>query len=317
VRVIKRSKSYYRSIAVVLGVFACICLASSLQAQQWQRPSASDEDLAAKPVTEEYHGFTAWEEFRGSTSSQGQFLIFDTSFGYDFNRHIGTDIGVPVYLIRATPTFVAGATPTKHVWDYNVGDPYWDLRLSFPNRLLNYDTVATLSVPVNETGAFSTGRLGVDWFNHFDRPIGPFTPYVNAGIGNGLLDTRMLSQPYRLYDSFRSLGFIADAEGGATVRLMRGLSIGGSYYELFPSGSQKLYSANGITNFFLLPNGVSPAAVSDLTHDRGYTAFVRFTHGNFYFEPAYVHSIKLNDDAATLTIGVDVGSLLTHRHSSH
>lgn len=312
--VIEGRKNYYRPIGVALGVFACLCVASSLRAQQWQRQSAADTDLAAKPVVEEYRGFTAWEEFRGSTSNQGQFLIFDTSIGYDFNRHIGTDIGVPVYLIRPTPTFVTGATAIKHEWDYNLGDPYLDLRLSFPNRLLNYDTVATLSVPVSETGAFSTGRLGLDWFNHFERPIYQFTPYVNAGIANGILDTRMLSQPYRLFDSFKSLGFIADVEGGVTLRLMRALRVGGSYFELFPSGSQKLYSANGITNFFLLPNGVGPAEVSDLTHDRGYTAFVRFTHGNFYVEPAYVHSLKLNSDAATLTIGVDVWSLLTHKH---
>src|SRR5947207_12850821 len=40
-------------------------------------------------------GFTAFEEFRGTTSDQGQVFILDTSIGYDFNSHIGFDVGAP------------------------------------------------------------------------------------------------------------------------------------------------------------------------------------------------------------------------------
>ena len=35
-----------------------------------------------------------------------------------------------------------------HEWDYNIGDPYGDLRLTFNNNVLNYDTAFTVSVPV-------------------------------------------------------------------------------------------------------------------------------------------------------------------------
>jgi hypothetical protein len=265
---------------------------------------AARSGAQAVPAAED-RGFTMFEEFRGSTSNQGQFLILDTNIGYDFNQHIGTDIGVPVYFVRATPNLVPGE---QHTWNQNLGDPYWDLRLTFDNPVVNYATVATLSVPVSETGTFSTGRLGVDWFNHFDKPIGRLTPFVNVGIANGLLDTRLLSQPFRIFDSFKSLGFIADAEGGASFRVLKRVSIGGSYYALTPSGSQKLYSANGIQNFFLLPNGSS--TVSDFTHDRGYSAFVRINPTRFlYIEPGYVHSLKLDQDAATVTVGIDVRAL--------
>ena len=261
----------------------------------------------ANPAAEET-GFTAFEGIRGSTSNQGQFMIFDTSLGYDFNRHVGMDLGVPVYLIRATPNIAPGEV---HSWDYNLGDPYWDLRLTFDNKVVNYATAFTVTVPVSETGAFSTGRLGLDWFNHFDKPIYRFMPYVNLGISNGLLDTRLLSQPFRIFDSFRSLGFLADAEGGSTFKISNHLSVGGSYYELIPSGSQKLYSANGITNFFLVPNGGS---TSQITHDRGVTAFVRINPTRFlYLEPAYVHSLKFGDDAATLTLGFDLREMF-RRH---
>jgi hypothetical protein len=247
-------------------------------------------------------GITAYEDIRVSDSNFGQFLIFDTSFGYQFNDHVGADLGVPVYLVRET------FPGQPHQWDYNIGDPYGDLRLTFNGSGLNYDTAFTVSVPAEETGAFSTGRVGADWFNHFDVPIGRFDPFVNAGIANGVLDTRLLSQPFRLADSFKTLGFTGDAEGGLDIRLVRSVSVGASYYELFPGGDQKVY--NGVTNFFLSP----PAGetISDVTHDRGYSSWLRLMAGRtFYIEAAYVHSIKLNNDAGTLTLGVDLRSLFT------
>ncbi len=281
-------------IFAVAGI--CLVFAAGLKAQ-------------ATPAAEA-HGFTLFEEFRGSTSNQGQFTILDTSVGYDFNRHVGIDLGVPYYFFRATPNLVPGE---RHFWDNRVGDPYGDVRLTFENRVLNYATVVTLTVPVQETGAFSTGRLGVDWFNHFDRPIGRLTPYVNVGISNGLLDTRLVTEPFRVFDSFRSLGFLANGEGGMTLRVANRLLVGGSYYALEPSGSQKLYSANGIRNFFLLPNG-SAGSVSDFTHDRGYSAFLRINPTRFmYIEPAYVHSLKFNEDAATVTVGFDLRALFSGR----
>jgi hypothetical protein len=136
---------------------------------------------------------------------------------------------------------------------------------------------------------------------------------VNVGISNGLLDTRLLAQPFRIFDSFRSLGFLADAEGGLTLRVTNRAIVGGSYYALEPSGSQKVYSANGVQNFFLLQNGTGSA--SDLTHDRGYSAFIRINPTHFmYVEPAYIHSTKLDQDAATLTVGFDLRELFGRRH---
>jgi hypothetical protein len=277
---------------------AVMCLAFAIGLSAQAAPAA------------ETHGFTVFEEFRGSTSDQGQFTVLDSSIGYDFNGHVGLDVGVPYYFYRATPNLIPSE---RHSWNDRLGDPYADLRLTFENRVLNYATVITVAVPVAETGAFSTGRLGVNWFNHFDRPIGRLTPFVNVGISNGLLDTRLISQPFQIFDSFRSLGFLADGEGGMTLRMANRLVVGGSYYTLQPSGSQKVFAANGIQNF-LLPNGTGSSG-SDLTHDHGYSAFIRFNPTRFmYIEPAYVHSLKFNQDAATLTVGFDLRALLGGRH---
>ncbi len=252
--------------------------------------------------TEAYqeHGFTMFEEVRGVESDLGQFGIVDTSIGYMFNNHIALDIGEPVFFARATlPTI-------PHTWKIDMGDPYGDVRFSFDNPVLNYDTVFTVTVPVRGTSVLSTGRVGLDWFNHFDHTFYRFTPFVNGGVANGILDTTQLSQPYRLVQNFKTLGFTGDVEGGMMFRVAPHLRVGGSYYALLPAGDQKVY-INGVQDLLLLPAGVGP---SDITHDRGYTAFARVTLSRFlYAEAAYVHSIPLNDDAATITFGVNVRSL--------
>lgn len=271
---------------LALGVIFAVC-ASATHAQ-------------AIEADQNPHGFTAFEQMRAIDSSEGQFAIIDTSVGYDFNRHIGFDIGEPVFFVRPTVPNI------PHNWTITGGDPYGDLRLTFDNSIVNYATAFTVTVPVHGTSVFSTGRVGLDWFNHFDHSFGRLTPFVNGGISNGIVDTNVLSQPFRLVQEFRTLGFLGDAEGGMSFRVVKRLKIGGSYYALLPAGDQKVY-IDGVQNLALLPTGVGP---SDVTHDRGYTAFVRLTPTRFMFaEASYVHSIPLNEDAAVVTLGFDLKSI--------
>jgi hypothetical protein len=263
--------------------------------------------LPAQSSDSEYKGFTAYEQARASTSNTGQFVVLDTNIGYDFNKHFGMDIGIPVFFIRPTIT----GLPQK--WTNELGDPYLDLRLTADNRVLNYATAITVAAPVHKAGtALSTGRVGVDWFNHFDRPIYRLTPFVNAGLANGIINTRLLSQPFRLNRLFQSLGFIADVEGGMDFRLARFLKVGGSYYALEPSGNQKIYGPSTVGNINSVTQVNSPFIPNAtlITHDRGYSAWIRLMPSRFFFiEPGYSHSIKLNQDAATITVGLDFSSI--------
>ena len=278
---------------IVSVVFVFLCLATT--------------SLSAQSSDSEYKGFTAYEEARASTSDTGQFVVLDTNIGYDFNQHVGMDIGIPVFFIRPTIT----GLPQR--WDNELGDPYLDLRLTFGNGILNYATAITVAVPVHPAGhALSTGRVGVDWFNHFDRPVSRFTPFVNAGLANGIMNTRLLSQPFRLTRLFQSLGFIADFEGGTDFRLAPFLKVGGSYYALEPSGDQKVYGPSSVSNVNSVTALNSPFVPNAtlITHDRGYSAWIRLTPSRFFFiEPGYSHSLKLNQDAATVTVGLDFSSL--------
>lgn len=264
--------------------------------------------FAQTPAFQPEKGFDLYGEFRGSASNQGQFLILDTDIGYDFNRYIGTDVGIPVFFNHMTPPLQGQPAG----WQRNFGDPYWDLRLSFNNHVLDYDTAVTISVPYYETGSFSGGNIGVDWFNHFDKPIYRLTPFVNAGIANGILNTQLLSQPYRLFQTFRTLGFIADAEAGMDLRLYRGFSVGGSFYEVVPSGTQKAFlNGQTVTNTFLFPTAAN--ALAQATNDHGYSAWIRLVPKPYlYTEIGYVHSIEFRSDAATLTVGFDLRSMFRH-----
>ena len=257
------------TLLTVSAAFLFICLATTSLSAQWEAPQQS----------ENYKGFTAFEETRASTSKSGQFVVLDTNIGYDFSRHVGMDIGIPVFFIRPT------ITGLPQQWNNEIGDPYGDLRLTFDNRVLNYATAFTVAVPTHKAGtALSTGRVGLDWFNHFDRPIYRFTPFVNAGLANGIINTRLLSQPFRLGRLFQTLGFIADLEGGMDFRLARFLKVGGSYYALEPSGNQKIYgpSSSNITSISQLNSPFIPNSTL-ITHDRGYSAWTRLTPSRFLY----------------------------------
>lgn len=250
--------------------------------------------LSSDPNT---RGFTVFEETRASTSDSGQFVALDTNVGYDFNQHLGLDIGIPVYFIRPT---VAGQT---HAWDNQLGDPYGDVRLAFDSHVVNYLTVFTASVPGQETGAFSLGHAGFDWFNHFDRQIYRFRPFVNGGVANGILNTHQLSQPFRLTEILKTSGFIGIAEGGTDFTVWRKLKVGGSFYAIEPAGTQKI-AGQPIQNSTLTPLAI----LAD--HDRGYSAWVRvFSSHYLYTQVGYNHSIKLDEDAATVTLGLDLTPL--------
>lgn len=244
--------------------------------------------------TSTYKGFTVFEEGRASTSDSGQFAAIDTDLGYDFSRHVGMDVGVPVYFIRPT---VAGEV---HQWDNQLGDPYADIRFTADNHTLNYATIITTSIPAHATGAFSTGHVGIDWFNHFDHPISRFRPFVNAGVANGIINTAQLSQPFRLFHLLRTSGFIAEGEGGTDFKVWRSTRVGGSFYALEPGGTQTL-AGQPVTS-----GTVTPTAAL-LTHDRGVSAWVRLLSSRYvYTQVGYNHSLKLDQDAATVTIGFDV-----------
>jgi hypothetical protein len=190
--------------------------------------------LMAQNEPEGESGFTLHERIQGSGSTLGMITKFDTAVGYQFNRYLAVEAGLPVYVVRpsGTASQVTGVQAAT-----GIGNAYADLRLSLLNPLVNYTSLLTGAAPTGDkTAGFSTGHATYDWSNLFDRSFGHLTPFANLGIANTITDTPFFTRP------FSSYGFVTHVEGGASYKLARIVSVGASVYGIEPSGQQTVVS---------------------------------------------------------------------------
>jgi len=179
-------------------------------------------------------GFTFYERFQGSVNTLGAVNQLDTSFGYKFNSHFGVDAGIPVYFVRpsSSTTATTGTSSSN-----GIGNVYGQVRLTFANPVLNYESTVTGTAPTGDkTTGFSTGHGTADWSNYFDHSFSRLTPFADLGIANSVSDTMFFIRPYTTY------GFVTHLEGGARYRLARVLTVGASAYQIAPSGQQTVVS---------------------------------------------------------------------------
>lgn len=149
--------------------------------------------------------------FEGSSSTNGSVFDLATGVGYNFNRHFAVHAGIPYYFVgtlssikRQNPNAVSGT---------GFGNIFTDLKLNFPGETLNYDSAVHLTAPTGDTKkGFSTGHATWNWVNHVEHGWGNFTPYLDAGVGNTVTDTRFFHRP------FITSGYNAQFEGGPVRR---------------------------------------------------------------------------------------------------
>ena len=222
--------------------------------------------LDAQDNYNEQKGPTAYELFSASSTNVSGMLNFDTSIGYNFSKKLGVDVGVP-YLFDTRPgvfdstsgqigyvsypyvgcTFFFGCylgiANSPRMWAGELGDVYGDIHYTRPYKRYNFLTVLTGDAP---TASFrkglTTGRFQADWFNHVDTHIHGFTPFVNAGLANGRMDQHFLPRPFEMDLPFRTLGYMADFEGGVEHKIWRHFTLGASMWDVLPWGRQKMYS---------------------------------------------------------------------------
>jgi len=265
-------------------------------------------------------GFVLSATFEGSSSRDGQVMDLNTSSGYNFNKHFGLDLGVPFYFVRTSDTVrrQSGSSSTGS----GIGNVYADARLVFPNPLLSYGTSFVVGAPTGDKKAGrSTGHWTWNWNNRFDRGFGRFTPFVNAGVGNTIADTRLFHRP------FATFGHVAQFEAGTSVDLWGPLSLLVSAYDVAPWGNQTVFSRVVRSSSTITPTTTTSrrsfetTAVTtggaDLTRDNGYNVALDISPAKFIdFEVGYSRSVPLRLDTVSFSVGFNLTEMF-HGNRPH
>ncbi len=290
------SKSIWRGIVALL--IAAVCSSSAVAQNGEER------------------GFTLYERFDGTANTLGAFMRLDSTLGYNFNRFVTFEAGLPVYFVRPSETALAfpGASSVN-----GIGNAHAALRLTFANPAVNYVPSLTVTAPTgDESKGLSTGHVTYDWNNHFDRTFGRLMPYADIGVGNTITDTPFFQRP------FSSYGKVFHLEGGALLRIWQYASIGASAYTIEPSGEQTVVSRLGPppqaqagqnrgqgrkTGVFELQQvTVGPA---EIARDRGASAWIMLTPSQTVdFHIGYSRSATYALDTVFFGVGFNIGSMI-------
>lgn len=212
-------------------MFRKITLAAALLVLAFSTAVAQSTS-SQKPDDE--RGLVSFSEFGGSFDSTGHVVKLDTSVGYNINSHFGADFGVPFYFAGGSTTTTAGKSSYSAT---GIGAPYIAFRGMYKDDSFRYASRFVLFLPKGDaTTGLSTGQTSIDWTNHFENSFGRVTPFGEIGVANTVGDTARYNRPYISY------GNNLHMEGGASFDVVDKVSVGGSAYDIFPWGTQTIYS---------------------------------------------------------------------------
>ncbi|GAC1636689.1 MAG: hypothetical protein NVS9B14_15810 [Candidatus Acidiferrum sp.] len=269
------------------------------------------------PKDEPYRGLTLNSSFNGSFDSGSKVFDWTTTSGYIFNDHFSVNAGIPILFARGTSS--TGTTTSSN----GIGDAFGQFLFSFKKPVVNYGSSLTLGVPTGDSSkGLSTGRVTFDWSNALAREFGRFTPFVNAGVGNSLADTKYWHRP------FVTLGDVAHFEGGTAFDLGHSVTLTASAYDVAPWGTQKVYSRT-VTRAGGGPIGSGTGSSkhgrvfqdnalttgdSSIDRDNGFNADLDFNPVKFVdFDVAYSHSVHYQLDTVSFSINFNLTPLLSKR----
>ena len=335
------AKMLYKDRLNGLGCFSqCVTVFSLLVLCAWtsaihaQTPSAAAQGSTGKAQEGFTPGAGMGVRFEGSSSDDGRVFDLATGVGYNFSHRFGMGLGVPFYFV-STPTSISSQNP-QAVSGVGIGDLGVDFKGFFPGPI-KYSPTLHFGIPTGDKSkGFSTGHATWNMTNHFERGFGLFTPFIDAGVGNTILETWQFKRPYVVF------GYNAQFEAGTQVDVGP-FSLSGSAYDVTPWGDQTVISRvfrckagtkcapaaaspnpcpprttcaptpkSTNRNGFLQSNVLSGAA--DLARDNGFNASVEVKPRPYLdLEFDYSRSVPLHLDTFTFGIGVDVRALLRQR----
>ena len=293
--------------------FAALSLLAFLATAAFAQNTSSNK----KPADDT--GWTSTASFEGSANSQERVLDLGSNVGYNFNQHWGADMGVPLsFVSSSTPTTTTGTTTTKGTSSSlnSLGNVYMDVNFKTTGNVAHYNSTLTATAPTGSTTkGVSTGRPNIGWNNHLEHDFDRLTPFLELSLSNGLTDTKLFHRP------FTTLGFVSQFTGGSKIDLGGNFSVGGSLYDVLPSGQQKMFSKlvakkstavagtgkNGRA-YELAPQTTGDAS---LTHDNGGSAWIEFSPGKIVdFQIGYTHSVHFALDTVAFNLEVNLGKLM-------
>ncbi len=261
-------------------------------------------------------GWTLGGKFEGSYSGDGGVYDFGSALGYNFSRHFGVDLGVPFYFV-STPTSIKKSNPGA-ASGIGIGSFFTDLRWNYPHKSLNYSSAIHLTAPTGDKKkGFSIGHATWNQTNHFDHAFGDFSPFLDAGVGNSIMDTKFFHRPFMTY------GYNAQFNGGIEYDPGK-FSFSVSAYDVAPWGTQTEISRvfrcttgtkcsgsgtstdrKGFTSSSVTSGGAA------LTRDNGYNAGIDYKPvGYLDLEFDFSRSIPLQLNSYSFGIGVDLSWLV-------
>jgi hypothetical protein len=264
-------------------------------------------------------GATLGAKFEGSYSGDGGVYDFGSALGYNFSRHFGVDVGVPFYFVN-TPTSVKNSNPGA-VSGIGVGSFFADLKWTYPSKSLNFSPAVHVTAPTGDKKkGFSIGHATWNETNHFDHAFGDFSPFLDAGVGNSIMDTKFFHRPFMTY------GYNAQFNGGLEYDPGK-FSFSVAAYDVAPWGNQTVISrvfrcgsaakcsagAPTKDRKSFTTSSVSTGS-ADLVRDNGYNAGIDYKPvGYLDLEFDYSRSVPLQLNSYSFGIGVDLSWLLRPR----
>lgn len=258
-----------------------------------------------------------YEYFAGDTNADGQVMALNSSATYYFTDHFSARAGIPVYFDRIPSTVASSTTvPSTAVFSSGFGDIFLTARAAWKGPIVNYSAGLTGTLPTGQTSkGFSTGHFTFDWSNRFDRSFGIVAPYVDAGLANSVTDAPYFLRP------FTTLGPLAHFEGGAAFRIVRGLSVTLSGYDIAAWGTQTIISrvvtttspakSGAASHGRPFENAHQTTGTATLTRDDGFSASLLVSPKSYLeLDVGYTRSAQYSLDTVSFGVGVNVTELV-------
>lgn len=210
---------------------------------QDQGNASSAQDQSGSTQTQAtITGPTAFGQVAATSTNLGTVYNAGVGLGWNFSDHFGADVGFTLYTVQSPYSIVL-----NHDWRWStlLGDPFIDVRYATHRGGMDFDSVLTGTIPLSSPErVFTTGRFGVDWFNHIQTSSSymGFQPFVNFGAANETVDRYILPRPYDIARPYQALGFMSTFEAGGNFTILHHYSIGASAYAMVPAGTQKVFS---------------------------------------------------------------------------